>query len=701
MTNNLNSTQNLVHPDWEILDPTPDIYSLFPLFDRKFFQSRLSCVQLEWSKKMYNCAGICYQRSNRLGKSCIIRLSEPLLKLRPRKDLIQTLLHEMIHAYCFVLGIREGNGGHGPTFKKIMNGINKIAGTNITVYHTFHDEVDLYKTHWWKCNGPCQHKHPFYGLVKRTTNRKPGSYDFWWQEHKQTCGGEFIKIREPSPKRKRALTNKENIIGSPQTSNQSRSQDAKSKTNNPSSQKNVISNYFNNSSTSTGSSPKKPTYIPGAKPNFGGGTLVLRKPPTTQPRTVTPKVEQSPASSSRKVATATVKTPPEGNLRNVKQFKDLSSGVDEPPKRTTPPIPVFTGTGFILGSAGSAGERRSRLLDKFPVATSNRSNKSGNIAKPTSPKKPRIELPPKPTSTSSTNDPTESVLLSDDSDDMFDEIDLTAVGSMKTDRTESIRKEIVDSFENDEMDEILLIDNEYDDELADVEQLSIIDDTLRDPSVIDELFNESDELIDDFNRTNAKIKIEKPDDEIVCCPMCLAKMVRAKIGDHLNQCYTLISGGPSATHRKSTTLVPSVPSSTIHDTNQPSTSKATPPARATPTATSSKSQKKPTCDLIAAQEQLLRDCGYNEQDIANVLEDMSAESMPAPSMAALQEQMLRDCGYTEEDIRRVLDDASPEEALSSNDVEFVSAIEDCDCPICGKKVALNLINQHIDLCLMK
>lgn len=130
---NLDCTQNLVHPDWEILDPTPDIFALFPLFDRKFFQGRLSCVQLEWSKKMYNCAGICYQRSNRLGKSCIIRLSEPLLKLRPRKDLIQTLLHEMIHAYCFVLGIREGNGGHGPTFKKIMNGINKIAGTNITV----------------------------------------------------------------------------------------------------------------------------------------------------------------------------------------------------------------------------------------------------------------------------------------------------------------------------------------------------------------------------------------------------------------------------------------------------------------------------------------------------------------------------------------------------------------------------------------
>lgn len=129
----LNSTQNLVHPDWEVVDPTPNIHVLFPIFDRKFFQGKLLCVELEWSKRMYSCAGICYQRSNRLGRSCIIRLSEPLLKLRPRKDLVETLLHEMIHAYCFVLGIREGNGGHGPNFKKIMHGINRIAGTNITV----------------------------------------------------------------------------------------------------------------------------------------------------------------------------------------------------------------------------------------------------------------------------------------------------------------------------------------------------------------------------------------------------------------------------------------------------------------------------------------------------------------------------------------------------------------------------------------
>ncbi len=44
----------------------------------------------------------------------MIRLSVPLLKLRPRKDLVETLLHEMIHAYLFVTDGDDDHDGHGP-----------------------------------------------------------------------------------------------------------------------------------------------------------------------------------------------------------------------------------------------------------------------------------------------------------------------------------------------------------------------------------------------------------------------------------------------------------------------------------------------------------------------------------------------------------------------------------------------------------
>lgn len=155
---------------------------------------------------MYQCAGICYSRRSRGQMSCIVRLSEPLLKLRSRKELIETLLHEMIHAFNFIRGIHEVNGGHGKHFLDKMREINRLAGTDITVYHTFHDEVELYKKHWWRCDGVCKVQKPYFGYVKRTSNRAPGPNDFWWNQHKNNCGGSFIKVKEPEkPVKKTAI----------------------------------------------------------------------------------------------------------------------------------------------------------------------------------------------------------------------------------------------------------------------------------------------------------------------------------------------------------------------------------------------------------------------------------------------------------------------------------------------------------------
>lgn len=79
----------MVHNKLEELDPKRDIHEMFRGFDIKIFKGKLHCVELEWSKRMYKSAGICYQR---FGKTCIIRLSEPLLKFRSRKNLVETLL---------------------------------------------------------------------------------------------------------------------------------------------------------------------------------------------------------------------------------------------------------------------------------------------------------------------------------------------------------------------------------------------------------------------------------------------------------------------------------------------------------------------------------------------------------------------------------------------------------------------------------
>ncbi|CAL8120149.1 unnamed protein product [Orchesella dallaii] len=193
------SKYSIVDESWELVDPNPDIFLLFSQFNEEYFWGKLGSVYVKWSPRMTLCAGLC--RYHGRNKECSIHLSKPLLSLRPRKDLVETLLHEMIHAYLFVAENNRERESHGPNFHEHMYRINRLTGTKITVYHTFNDEVDYFKTHWWKCDGPCQRRPPYYGMVKRSMNRAPGPNDFWFKDHQQNCGGKYIKVKEPSPKK--------------------------------------------------------------------------------------------------------------------------------------------------------------------------------------------------------------------------------------------------------------------------------------------------------------------------------------------------------------------------------------------------------------------------------------------------------------------------------------------------------------------
>ena len=75
----------------------------------------LSGIEVKWSPRMTLCAGVCSFD----GQLCSVRLSAPLLKLRPRADLVNTLLHEMIHAALFLSNGTVDRDGHGPDFLQI------------------------------------------------------------------------------------------------------------------------------------------------------------------------------------------------------------------------------------------------------------------------------------------------------------------------------------------------------------------------------------------------------------------------------------------------------------------------------------------------------------------------------------------------------------------------------------------------------
>jgi hypothetical protein len=136
-----------------------------------------------------------------------LKLSTALLQYRPRSDTINTLLHEAIHAYFFITTSwthsRGDDGtGHGVGFQLLSDAINNHGSYEVTIYHTFHDEVESFRTHVWQCDGPCQTQPPFFGLVKRSMNRAPGKSDTWWAKHEAECGGTYTKIQEPAMTKK-------------------------------------------------------------------------------------------------------------------------------------------------------------------------------------------------------------------------------------------------------------------------------------------------------------------------------------------------------------------------------------------------------------------------------------------------------------------------------------------------------------------
>lgn len=86
--------------------------------------------------------------------------------------------------------LKKRNDNHGKNFVKIMNEINVKAGTNISIYHDFHNEVALYRKLLYRCNGICQMQPPNYGLFI------PHSFDDsdWLVDHLVNCGGLLSRV---------------------------------------------------------------------------------------------------------------------------------------------------------------------------------------------------------------------------------------------------------------------------------------------------------------------------------------------------------------------------------------------------------------------------------------------------------------------------------------------------------------------------
>ncbi|GIQ83764.1 hypothetical protein KIPB_005134 [Kipferlia bialata] len=171
------------------LSPFVDLQELFQFCNEQYFRGMLSAVKVEWSSKRCTASAglcICDPPITPGGPVNItIRISEPLHKYRPQSDLIETLLHEMIHAYLFVQG--DYRHSHGPRFYAEMDRVNRESGGAMpsgTHHHDFEEEVNHYQSHIFMCPG-CRHQYA------RAMNR--------WPDMCPTCLCEVVKIAEPVP----------------------------------------------------------------------------------------------------------------------------------------------------------------------------------------------------------------------------------------------------------------------------------------------------------------------------------------------------------------------------------------------------------------------------------------------------------------------------------------------------------------------
>ncbi|WP_404785363.1 SprT-like domain-containing protein [Altericista sp. CCNU0014] len=106
-----------------------NLYSLYRDYNRRFFDSALPAVEIEYSEKLASAAGLFNAEKQQ------IRLSAPLLSDR-EQETKDTLLHEMIHVAQSAFNI--GERAHGPYFSAQMERINQAARGEASVTVTHH-----------------------------------------------------------------------------------------------------------------------------------------------------------------------------------------------------------------------------------------------------------------------------------------------------------------------------------------------------------------------------------------------------------------------------------------------------------------------------------------------------------------------------------------------------------------------------------
>ena len=229
-------------------------------------------------------------------------------------------------------------------------------------------QVNQYRTHWWRCDGPCVQRPPFFGIVRRAMNRPPAPRDLWWAEHKRKCGGNFVKIKEPEKidKKKKKAEEDEELKGDSTSSKSGNKNILNDKNSNKSS---AITNWFPKSSVSSTTTTTTSSEN-SRKPKTGSGGSKLRATSSSSTTVVTSKTNQKNKNNSENDI---FRSSSENSSSNIYGFK--MSANNKSTSQTRDKLASFSGSGQCIGSANSGNQSaiRESFLKKLE---SNKQTKS-------------------------------------------------------------------------------------------------------------------------------------------------------------------------------------------------------------------------------------------------------------------------------------------------------------------------------------
>lgn len=352
------------------------------------------------------------------------------------------------------------------------------------------------------------------GYVRRTSNRAPGPNDQWWAHHQQECGGTFLKVSQPDPVAKKPR-------GKASTATAGK---AHNKIDDP--RWGMVKKTIPKSSTA---SKVSTITVPRSTKNF---------------KETAPQTNQLTADLSAG-----------RSLSNVVGFKDLNGGGS-----TTSPSNagiLSSSNGHTLGtsgstnksktSAGSASDlnQRTNVRDiwskKFPTATTTTSSTKESQASGTlADKRPSTLHAPLQSNWEIIDDDIEiqnivheTVTILDDSISIVDDSPSSLVRQSSDETT--IKRELIDSFDDLTDSDIELIDHDYDDTQGAPAG------GLCDKKITDNLFswNKSTEDLNKIHMTDEE-NAGNRDRELVSCPVCNIKCERELMSEHLDGCFGMV-----------------------------------------------------------------------------------------------------------------------------------------------------------------